>query len=47
MFACYVIKPVKVENLLEVQGGHGVQEIPNKEEKHMKNTCWMSIKCPQ
>ena len=32
-------KPLKVGNLLEDQGVHEVQGIPNEKEKH---TCWMS-----
>lgn len=35
-----VLKPMKVENLLEVQGVREVQGIPNEEEKH---TGWMSF----
>lgn len=39
MCVWHFFKPIKVEDLLEDQGVHEVQEIPNKKEKH---TCRMS-----
>ncbi len=37
-----MVKPIKMENLLEVQGVHEVQEIPNKMKGYIQIVCCQS-----